>query len=252
MISSHGITDIGCVREKNEDRILVDESLGLYIVADGMGGRSHGELAAELAITTMQHYIGSSQDRLEVTWPFGYNFDLSVDANRLITAIQLANRQVWRQAEKAPEYGGMGTTVAAVLIDGEDGTRVTIGNVGDSRVYLWRNSLEQLSLDDTWARAMSGRGAAEIDMSSHPMRNFLTQAAGSKDLVDVHIVERELGPGDVLVLSSDGLHGLVTDAEIAATLDRTRSISEAGAGLVQLAKGAGGQDNISVILLKIE
>jgi PPM family protein phosphatase len=252
MISSHGITDIGCVREKNEDRILVDGSLGLYIVDDGMGGRSHGELAAELAITTMQHYIGSSKDRLEVTWPFGYNFDLSVDANRLITGIQLANRQVWRQAEKAPEYGGMGTTVAAVLLDGPEGAHITIGNVGDSRVYVWRESLEQLSLDDTWAKAMSGRGAAAIDMSSHPMRNFLTQAAGSKDLVDVHVVERELSAGDVIVLSSDGLHGFVTDAEIAATLAGARSISDAGATLVQLAKAAGGHDNISVILLKIE
>jgi protein phosphatase len=249
MISSHGVTDIGCVREKNEDRILVDESLGLYVVADGMGGRSHGELAAELAITTMQHYIGSSQDRLEVTWPFGYNFDLSVDANRLITAIQLANRQVWRQAEKAPEYGGMGTTVAALLADGSN---VTVGNVGDSRVYLWRDALEQLSLDDTWAKAMSGRGGAEIDMSSHPMRNFLTQAAGSKDLVDVHIIERDLSPGDVILLSSDGMHGLVTDSEIAATLAAAPSIHDAAATLVQLARGAGGPDNISVILLKME
>jgi PPM family protein phosphatase len=249
MISSHGVTDIGCVREKNEDRILLDESLGLYVVADGMGGRSHGELAAELAITTMQHYIGSSQDRLEVTWPFGYNFDLSVDANRLITAIQLANRQVWRQAEKAPEYGGMGTTVAALLADGAN---ITVGNVGDSRVYLWRDSLEQLSLDDTWAKAMSGRGGVNIDMSSHPMRNFLTQAAGSKDLVDVHIIERELSPGDVILLSSDGMHGLVTDSEIAATLTAAPSINDAAATLVQLARGAGGPDNISVILLKLE
>jgi serine/threonine protein phosphatase PrpC len=249
MISSHGITDVGCVREKNEDRILVDESLGLYIVADGMGGRSHGELAAELAITTMQHYVGSSKDRLEVTWPFGYNFDLSVDANRMITAIQLANRQVWKQAEKAPEYGGMGTTVAGVLTDGSN---VTVGNVGDSRVYLWRGSLEQLSLDDTWAKAMSGRGATDFDMSSHPMRNFLTQAAGSKDLVDVHIVERELQEGDILLLSSDGMHGPVSEAEITSVLAGTRSIGDAGHALVQLARSAGGADNISVILLKAE
>lgn len=249
MICSHGVTDIGCVREKNEDRILVDESLGLYVVADGMGGRSHGELAADLAITTMQHYIGSSRDRLDVTWPFGYNFDLSVDANRLTTAIQLANRQVWKQAENAPEYGGMGTTVAAVL---GDGPTMTVGNVGDSRVYLWRGALEQLTTDDTWLKAMSGRGATEVDMSKHPLRNFLTQAAGSKDLVDVHIVEVELREDDVILISSDGMHGLVSDEEIAATLSAAPSISEAGARLVQLARAAGGHDNISVILLKAD
>jgi serine/threonine protein phosphatase PrpC len=248
MIRSHGISDIGCVREKNEDRILVDESLGLYVIADGMGGRSHGELAAELAIATMQHYVDSSRDRLDVTWPFGYNFDLSVDANRLATAIQLANRQVWKQAERAPEYGGMGTTVAAVLADGPN---LTIGNVGDSRIYAWRGVLEQLSVDDTWMRAMSGRGSADVDMSKHPMRNFLTQAAGSKDRVDVHIAEFELHPDDVIMLSSDGLHGLVSDAEIAATITSAPSIQDAGASLVQLARAAGGPDNISVILLKL-
>ncbi len=248
MICSHGITDIGCVREKNEDRILIDESFGLYIVADGMGGRSHGELAADLAITTVQHYIGSSRDRLDVTWPFGYNFDLSVDANRLATAIQLANRQVWKQAEQAPEYSGMGTTIAAVLADG---THLTIGNVGDSRVYVWQGSLQQLSVDDTWLKAMSGRGPTEVDMSKHPLRNFLTQSAGSKDLVDVHIAEVELHEDDVVVLSSDGLHGLVSDAEIAATMSSGQLIREAGARLVQLARAAGGSDNISVILLKL-
>lgn len=248
MIYSHGITDIGCVREKNEDRVLIDEALGLYVVADGMGGRSHGELAADLAITTMQHYIGSSRDRLDVTWPFGYNFDLSVDANRLTTAIQLANRQVWRQAEQAPEYGGMGTTVAAILADD---TSLTVGNVGDSRVYLWRESLQQLTVDDTWLKAMSGRGPAEVDMSKHPLRNFLTQAAGSKDLVDVHITELELREDDVIMISSDGLHGLVTDEEIAAVITSAPSIADAGANLVQLARAAGGPDNISVILLKL-
>jgi serine/threonine protein phosphatase PrpC len=248
MICSHGITDTGRVREKNEDRILIDESLGLYIVADGMGGRSHGELAADLAITTMQHYIGSSRGRLDVTWPFGYNFDLSVDANRMTTAIQLANRQVWKRAEQAPEYGGMGTTIAAVLADG---TSMTVGNVGDSRVYLWRGSLRQLTVDDTWLKAMSGRGTAEVDMSKYPLRSFLTQAVGSKDLVDVHIVEVELSEDDVVLLSSDGLHGLVPDEEMASTIISGQSISEAGANLVQLASAAGGSDNISVILLKL-
>jgi serine/threonine protein phosphatase PrpC len=249
MIYSHGVTDIGRARKTNEDRILIDESLGLYVVADGMGGHSHGELAAELAIATMQHYVGSSRDRLDVTWPFGYNFDISVDANRMTTAIQLANRQVWRQAEQAPQYGGMGTTIAAAITDG---VRITVGNVGDSRVYLWRrDALQQLTVDDTWLEAMSGRCAAAVDMSQHPLRNFLTQAAGSKDLVGVHIAEVELRQDDVIVLSSDGLHGLVADADIAATIASGQPLSETGANLVRLANVAGGLDNVSVILLTL-
>jgi PPM family protein phosphatase len=246
MIDAHGLTDTGCVREKNEDRILLDESLGLFVVADGMGGHSHGEMAAELGISTMQHYVESSRDRLDVTWPFGYNFDISIDANRLSTAIQLANSQVWRQAEQAPEYAGMGTTIAAVLI--ADG-KFTVGNVGDSRVYLWRGaSLQQLTVDDTWIKAISGRGE-QVDMSKHPLRNFLTQAAGSKGMVDVHTTEQEFNPGDVILMSSDGLHGFVPDAEIAAVLSEGLSLEAAAGKLLQLAKAAGGLDNISVILL---
>jgi serine/threonine protein phosphatase PrpC len=246
MIQSHGVTDIGCVRTKNEDRILLDESQGLFIISDGMGGHTHGEMAAELAITTMQHYLESSRDRMEVTWPFGYNFDLSVDANRIVTAIQLANRQVWKRAEQAPEYAGMGTTIAAVIMNE---SKITVGNVGDTRVYLWqRGVLQQLTIDDTWVNAFSGRGGPRIDVP----RNLLTQAAGTKDLVDVHIMEAEIGNGDVVLLCSDGLYGPVPDAEIAKSLAENKSLSETASDLLRTAKSAGGQDNISIVLFALE
>jgi serine/threonine protein phosphatase PrpC len=246
MIQSHGITDIGCVRTKNEDRIFLEESQGLFIISDGMGGHTHGELAAEVAISTMQHYLESSQDRMEVTWPFGYNFDLSVDSNRIVTAIQLANRQVWKQAEQAPEYAGMGTTIAAVIASG---SKITVGNVGDTRVYLWQKSvLRQLTVDDTWVNAFSGRGGPQIDVP----RNLLTQAAGTKDLVDVHTVDEEIGSGDVVVMCSDGLYGVVPDAEIAKALAANKSLSETASDLLRTAKSAGGHDNISIILFALE
>jgi serine/threonine protein phosphatase PrpC len=244
MIEAYGLTDVGCVRERNEDRILLDESLRLYAVADGMGGHAHGEIAAELAITTIRHYMESSQDRLDVTWPFGYNFDLSIEANRLSTSIQLANSQVWRQAEQVLEYAGLGTTIAAVLLSDK---KLTVGNVGDSRVYLWRAGLlQQLTVDDTWIKAISDLGN-RIDVSH--FRNFLTQAAGSKSMVDVHIIEENLAAGDVIVLSSDGLHGFVSDPKISAVIAAEPSLKLVGASLVRLAKSAGGPDNISVILL---
>lgn len=248
MIRSHGVSDIGCVREVNEDRILVDSALDLYIVADGMGGHSHGEMAAELGIAAMQHYIESSRDRLDVTWPFGYNFEISIDANRMTTAVQLANRQVWRQAEQAPEYGGMGTTIAAVLVTGN---KITVGNVGDSRVYLCRHgNMLQLTSDDTWLRAISGRATAQVETAKNPMRNFLTQAAGSKDLVDVHTTEEDLTEGDRVLICSDGLHGLVSEAEMAATIASGQPLPDLAGRLVQLARAAGGPDNVSVVLLE--
>jgi serine/threonine protein phosphatase PrpC len=247
MIKAYGVTDIGCVRENNEDRILVDEPQGLYIVADGMGGHTHGELAAELAISTIRHYVESSGDHLDVTWPFGYNFNLSVDANRMITAVQLANRQVWRQAELAPQFAGMGSTVAAVLASGRT---ITIGNVGDSRVYLWLDGLmRQLSIDDTWVRAISGRGVGQLDVFTHPLRNFLTQSVGSKDVIEVHTCEMELVDSDLVMLTSDGIHGFVSEEEIASIFCLDKSLEEMIATLVGRAKAAGGADNISAILL---
>src|SRR5262249_33908884 len=116
MIISFGTTDIGCARTTNQDRFLVDDALGFYVVADGLGGHRHGEVAAELAISTIRYFLESSHDRLEVSWPFGYDFQVSVDSNRLATAIRLANRQVWKRTEEKPEYVGMGTTVATFLI----------------------------------------------------------------------------------------------------------------------------------------
>jgi PPM family protein phosphatase len=246
-IDAHGVTDIGCVRERNEDRILVDDTHGLYIVADGMGGHSHGEMAAELAIATIRHYVESSSDRFDVTWPFGYNFDLSVDANRLVNAVQLANRHVWRQAESAPEYSGMGTTVAVAIVTGN---RITIGNVGDSRVYLWRDgSLRQLTVDDTWVKAISGRGAGHMDAFTHPLRSFLTQAVGSKDVVDVHISEEDLTGGDLVILTSDGIHGFIKDHDIASCFCACEPLEQMAATLLEKAKAAGGTDNLSVMLL---
>ncbi len=243
MILSHGVTDAGCIRTKNEDRIFLDETLGIFIISDGMGGHTHGEIAAELATSTMQHYLESSQDRLDITWPFGYNFELSIDANRMATAIQLANRQVWKQAEKAPEYAGMGTTIAAAIVNG---SKITVGNVGDSRVYVWHNgSLRQLTIDDTWVNAISGRDGPKINVP----RNLLTQAAGTKDLVEVHTAETDIADGDVVLLCSDGLHSLVPDAEIAASLSAGKSLGATAADLLRIAKSAGGEDNISIILL---
>jgi serine/threonine protein phosphatase PrpC len=249
MIESFGATDIGCVRERNEDRILIDTALGLFIVADGMGGHSHGALAAELAISTMHNYLESSQDRLDITWPFGYDFNLSSDANRLVTAAQLANRQVWRQSEQAPEYTGMGTTIAAVIAADE---QITIGNVGDSRVYFWHDGLmRQITVDDTWMQAIAGRGL-QIDKSKHPLRNFLTQSAGSKELIEVHIAELAPVSGDMVLICSDGLHGMVSESEIAAAIGAQRPLEVIGSNLIRMAREAGGSDNISVILMAVK
>jgi PPM family protein phosphatase len=248
MIESFGLSDVGLVRKLNQDRILIDDSVGLFVVADGMGGHAHGEVAAQVALAAIQFYIDTSRDRFDVSWPFGYSFDLSVDANRIATGIQLANRHVRRQAEQQPENEGMGTTVAAVLVS--DSTAV-VANVGDSRVYLFRSGrLEQLSTDDTWVVSMAEQGLLDpAEAKDHPMRNMLTQAAGVKDQVEVHIQERAIERSDLFLLTSDGAHGVIGDEGIRAILGSGASLQEMAERLVAASKEKGAPDNISVVLL---
>ncbi len=249
MIASYGLTDRGCERAENEDRILLDDRLGLFIVADGMGGHTHGEVAAELAVTTVRCYIDSSRDRVDVTWPFGYNFDLSLCENRLATAVQLANRQVWRRSEQAPECAGMGTTLVAALLNGNT---AAVANVGDSRLYLFRQErLIQLTIDDTWVGAMVQQGTLDpSEVANHPMRNVLTQAAGARENVEIHCVEHTFAAGDILLLSSDGLHSVVEEEAISAVLASGEGLERATSRLIHAARANGAPDNVSCVLLR--
>jgi serine/threonine protein phosphatase PrpC len=246
VLQCHGISDTGCVRPDNEDRILMDMGLGFFVVADGMGGHRHGELAAELAINTLRYYLESSRDRRELTWPFGYNFNLSFEANCLVTGILLANRQIWKRSGDAPEYTGMGSTIAALLVDGNRAARA---NVGDSRVYLFRDgSLSQLTVDDTWLNAVLQHDVvSEASLQNHPMRDVLTQAAGSQSDLEVHTVDIELRRNDVLLLCSDGLESVVLREEIVATMQSNDSLQQKVARLRESARVGGAPDNISCI-----
>ena len=248
MIESCGVTECGRVRTENQDRILTDAALGLYVVADGMGGHQHGELAAQLAISTVRFYIESSSDRFDVTWPFGYDFNLSIDANRLTTAIQLANRQVWNHSQQSPECVGMGTTIAAALVRDD---HAVVANVGDSRVYLFRRGeLKQLTYDDTFINSLGMRDDPNLQgLLNHPMRNVLTQAAGSREEVEVHIVEQEIESGDRFLLCSDGLHGVIGDAEIHSIVGADGCLEATARRLNDVVHANGAPDNVSVVLL---
>jgi PPM family protein phosphatase len=251
LLRSYGISYIGCVRQDNEDRILSDESLGLFIVADGMGGQQHGEVAAELAVSTVRYYVEASREPSDVTWPFGYSFDLSPDANRLNTAIRLANRQVWHYAEQGPEFVGMGTTVAAVLVGPE---RFVAANVGDSRVYLFRNgALNQLTTDDTWVSSLFSTGLlGPEEARQHPMRNVLTQAAGAQEAIDVHIREQSVCKGDLLLISSDGLHSVIDDQKIGLILATGTDLKTMSERLISATRECSAPDNVSVVLLQYD
>lgn len=250
-ITSYGLTDPGCARAENEDRFVVCPDLGYFAVVDGMGGARNGALAAEITVATLQYYLESSRGRPDVTWPFGYNISISLNANRLETAIRLANRQVWKRADERPEFGGMGSTVAALLVEGSE---VAVANVGDSRAYLFRaGKLTQLTTDDSWLHAVLADSAlTPASLERHPMRNVLTQAVGSQNDVAVHTAELELEPDDCLVLTTDGLHAVAGDKAIRSVLEHMETPEELAKRLIQAARSAGGPDNISCVVVAAE
>jgi serine/threonine protein phosphatase PrpC len=246
----YGLSDTGCVRTNNEDRIILEPRLGFFAVCDGMGGHQRGDLAAEIATTALRQYVEASADRFEITWPFGYRYDLSIDANRMATAIRLANRLVWRTSEQELAYAGMGTTIAAILLDG---LHLVAGNVGDSRIYLLRKEMfVTLSVDDTIIASMIQRGTMTPETyRQHPMRNVLTQAAGSQEQVEVHLHESELQPEDILLLCTDGLHAVVEEEDVRRILRNSSTPEEQVRRLIGAARTAGAPDNVSAVVVTV-
>jgi protein phosphatase len=229
-----GVTDAGCIRSNNEDNHLVDDVLGLYLVADGMGGAEAGEVASHLAVETAARFLA--------TWPVR-------DEAALEEAFQAANRRVYEMSNAEPRYRGMGTTMTGVL---ENGDRLILASVGDSRAWLHtQGRLSLLTNDQTWVNEI-GRALElnESDLLTHPMRHVLTMAIGvsPRARVATGLVPKP-DPGSVVLLSSDGLHGVISAAEIERILSFPITLEERGHSLIEAAKQAGGPDNITAVLI---
>jgi protein phosphatase len=249
MLTVETRTHPGRVRDTNEDAVLWDPGLGLIAVADGMGGHSAGEVAARLAIETLHDSVKSMAASEKAPWPFGVDPRLSVTANRLTTAVKLANRRIFTESESRPDYAGMGTTLVVALADG---ARLTFSSVGDSRIYAWRDgSLRQLTRDDSWVTVLSEEaGSDPAAFKGHPLRNVLTKVVGTLPEIEVDAHEIDLHDGHVIVLCSDGLYAGLPDGALERTLDAEEDLSAAADRLVQAALDADGRDNISVLLAR--
>ena len=252
MIRAAAVSDVGRVRKTNEDSYVSDTDLRLFVVADGMGGHGAGEVASRLAVEAAAGFIKRSNLDTDFSWPYGLDGTLSFDANRLRTAIHLANRRVFRAAESNDDYNGMGTTIVGALMNG---SRVAIGHVGDSRLYRLRQGvLEQLTEDDSWAATILAHDprARATDLAHHPMRNVLTNALGARDQVDVHLSESDLMTGDVMLLCSDGLHGVVDGDALKAILEDQSDLELAARELVEAALDGGSRDNVTALVGRYE
>ncbi len=240
-------TDVG-PRRMNQDHFGWWPELGLFVVADGMGGHNAGEVASHMAVEIIHAFIAESTDR-DITWPFGLVTQKSLDENRLLTAVRLANRQIYAEGVRTAERSGMGTTVVAALIAAD---RIALVSVGDSRIYRLRGgTLEQLTQDDTWLATVLGAKEAEEAHADHPLRHVLTSVVGTKDDVKPGAREERLQPGDRFVMCSDGVHGKLDGAAIAALLAAAPSAAEGASTLVTEAITRGGTDNATAIVINV-
>jgi PPM family protein phosphatase len=248
VVEAHGLSDSGPVRKINEDSFVCDADLRLFIVADGLGGHSAGEVASALAVETISGFIRRTDEDSELSWPYGIEPALSFGGNVLRTAIHLANRRVFRAAEKHDEYTGMGTTVVAARMLG---ARLSVAHAGDSRLYLLANGeLKQLTRDDTWAATIL---AAHDDASGVPparsMKHVLTNVIGARDQADVHLGEYDLAPGDLILLCSDGVHGVLDDASLRELMS-SGSPAEIAARMIESALTRGAKDNVTAVVAR--
>lgn len=236
-LAASGVTHQGR-RSTNEDSWLVDATQGLLVVADGMGGHSAGEVASALAVSTIQQFLRESRS--------------GPDQAVLASAVQAANARILTAAAADANHAGMGTTVVAVLLSG---ATAVYANVGDSRLYLWRNRrLSQLTRDDSWLS--SALGATEAlsaeALANHPMRHVLTKVVGLQPDLAPAVSVIDLEPGDCLLLCTDGVHGSIPDAALAEGLGDARPVAEVARELVDLALARGASDNATAIVARVE
>jgi protein phosphatase len=246
-----GDTNVGMKRDHNEDSYFLPEAERLTIVADGMGGHASGEVASRMAVDTIVSYFKETQDEQPVTWPFKLDRGTRHDVNRMVTAIKLANLKIFEEAQRNPACRGMGTTCVSTLFVDD---ALIVGHVGDSRLYRLREGLfDQLTEDHSLLNdyvKMKHLSAEEI--AAFPHKNVIVRALGMKGTVQVDVIVEPPRLGDVYILCSDGLSGMVPDTDIAEIVANEPDLDRVCDRLIAAANGNGGLDNVTVVAVRIE
>ena len=261
-----GKTDVGCVRANNEDNFGYDSRYGIFVVCDGMGGQAAGEVASKMGVDILLEFFrNSARDggkQPSAVSPVASQKPsaeeetreipaaTSAGAGRLINAIRLANRRIYEAGEHETGRSGMGSTLVAALVRGNS---LTIGNVGDSRIYLIRQGeIQQLTRDHSLVMEQVRLGLITREQAEQSeMQNVILRALGSEKEVEADVEDLLAVNGDLILMSSDGLTRHVHDQEILELVRDARSLEAGCANLIELAKDRGGDDNITCLLLKI-
>ena len=246
-------TDAGLRRSSNEDSHAARPDIGLFLVADGMGGHAAGEVASGVVVESVAAFIeetaGADMNR---TWPFPFEPELSLEANRLKAAFRLANRRLAAAIADSNDLRGMATTASAIL---HGAKHSCVAHIGDSRVYVLRGEdLTQITDDHSWVEEQVRAGTLTAEAArQHPWRNVVTRALSGGDDPEIDVVEIKPAPGERYLLCSDGLFGVVADPLLAEILaDRAASLDEICGRLIEAANAAGGPDNITAMILQVD
>lgn len=248
-IEAFGSTDVGLLRTVNEDYFDISERHRVYVVADGMGGHNHGEVASQIAVETILDFIADSCEN-DGTLPIGYDASLRRQSNQLKHSIRLAHDEVLKAIRRDTSLVGMGTTVVGAI---QNGDTLTIAHVGDSRGYRMRDGhLELLTQDHTWVNEQVVAGyLSEEQAKSHPLKNVITRALGGDTEVLVDVLETRIRSNDLFLLCSDGLTAMLSDQEIHRLLASNGSLEEICRRLIADANARGGFDNVTVVLMRV-
>ncbi|NLN62242.1 MAG: Stp1/IreP family PP2C-type Ser/Thr phosphatase [Myxococcales bacterium] len=244
-------TDVGRVREHNEDNFLVDKNLQLFVVADGMGGHAAGEVASGVAVTTVQEVVAQNKDLMDAIRENSRIASSTDVLNLLEHAVQKACADIHAMAERDPAKRGMGTTLSALLLIDNRGY---IAHVGDSRLYLLRaGRVIQLSEDHSLVAELIRRGKLNpADAENSPYKNAVTRAVGVYESVEVDTIDFEVLPGDQFLLASDGLTGYLENTDITDILNPDENdLKKITRAFIDLANARGGKDNITNIVVRI-
>lgn len=233
MTEAVALSDIGCARTNNEDLYALVPDQDLYIVSDGIGGAPAGEVAAQLAVNAVETYIRNSDSR---------------DGLALVAAFNSAHRCV-ASAAVGSDRQGMGCTLVAALVNG---TTLFLANAGDSRAYVFKDgACRFVTSDQTWANEVGRQtlGISDLELRQHPYRHVLTVAVGVSNDFRVNSYALPIVPGMQVLLCTDGLHDIVSDADITDIMISNRTLASKCQSLIAAAKAAGGADNITVVVL---
>lgn len=250
-LETAGQTDVGRKRSHNEDNFYLMHEQSLFLVADGMGGHAAGEVASKLAIDTVVQFFKDTAEDEEVTWPYKMDKGVSYEENRLATGVKLSNLRIHETGVNNPDKKGMGTTLVGTHFIGNV---AILAHVGDSRIYRLRdNKLKQLTEDHSLLNDyIKMKELTEEDIKNFPHKNVIVRALGMKETVQVDVITDHSQLGDMYMLCSDGLSGMIEDPQIEELMVHNRdNVKRCCSRLIDLANKNGGIDNITVVVVKV-